>query len=152
MLGDNVATTFKIHNGDVINSGITGRPTMIGNNVGESDVGKAHEKCIQDLQRSLSINRLRDGSGAGISELVGTLEGGGFGSVSILIKTRIRSMFTAIQNLQRKRLSVRPPLERFDTITNLIVTQNPDRTSYRFRVDTRTVVGQTIPVSGRVTP
>jgi len=147
-----MATTFKIHDGDVMISNITGRPTMIGNTVNESDVGKAHEKCVQDLQRSLSINRLRDGSGAGISELVGALEGSGFSSVAMLIKSRIRSMFIAIQNLQRKRLSARPPFERFDAITKLIVTQNQDRTSYRFRVDTRTVVGQTITQSGGIVP
>jgi len=147
-----MATTFKIQNGDTVISSVTGRPVMIGNVVGENDVGKAHEKDVQDLQRSLSINRLRDGSGAGISELVGTLEGSGFGSVSMLIKSRIRSMFTAIQNLQRKRLSVRPNTERFSSINNLLVTQNTDRTSYRFKVDTRTAAGQTITQSGSIVP
>jgi len=147
-----MATTFEIQNGDVMISNITGRPIMIGNEFGESDVGKAHEKCVQDLQRSLSIVRLRDGSGAGISELIGTLEGSGFGSVSILIKSRVRSMFTAIQNLQRKRLSARPLFEQFANITNLMVTQNTDRTSYRFRVDTKTTAGKIISQSGQITP
>ena len=143
-----MATTFEIQNGDAVVKNITGRPSMIGNIINENDVGKARSKTSQDLRRCLSISRIRDGSGAGINDLIGTLEGGGFASVSILVKNRIRSMFGAIQSLQRKRSDVRPLNEQFSTITTLIVTQLPDKTSYRFRLDTRTAAGRTISQSG----
>ena len=143
-----MAVTFEIKNGDVVESNITGRPNLIGNVIGEDVIGKSKAKTSQDLQRCLSIGRLRDGSGAGITDLVGTLEGGGFASISIMLKARIRSMFTAIQALQRKRLTVRPSHERFSSITTLIVTQQQDRTSYKFRLDARTVGGTTIVQSG----
>jgi hypothetical protein len=143
-----MATTFEIQNGDVVIKNVTGRPSMIGNVVGENDAGKSHIKSAQDLRRCLSISRIKDGTGAGINDLIGTLEGSGFASVGILIKNRIRSMFTSVQSLQKKRLEVRPPNERFNTITSLIVTQRPDRTSYRFRLDTKTYAGGTIGQSG----
>jgi hypothetical protein len=151
MFGGIMATTFKVQNGDVVIKNITGRPSMIGNVVGAYDAGQARDKTAQDLRRCLSISRLKDGSGAGINDLVGILDGGGgFASVAILVKSRIRSMFTSICALQRKRVNVRPPNEQFKDISALIVTQLSDKTSYKFRLDTKTVAGGTITQSGTI--
>ena len=147
-----MATTFEIASGDVVVNNVTGRVNMIGNVAAETDIGKAHIKCVQDLRRCLSIVRLQDGTSAGINELVGSINRGGFGSISILIKARIRSMFDAIRTRQKERPSVRPLSEKFKEITTILVTSMPDNTSYKFRVDTTTFRGETIKQSGIISP
>lgn len=146
-----MAISFEIKNGDVTVSKITGRPNIIGNLIGQDDPDQSRRKTSQDMKRCLSINRIKDGSGAGITEFVGAIDGAGFGSISILLKSRIRSMFTAILRLQRKRLSVRPAAEQFSDIKSLQVVSIPnDRTAYKFRLDTRTMAGRTITQSGTI--
>ena len=150
---DNMATTFRISNGDVVVKSVTGRPDMIGNILDGNDAGKAREKVIQDLKRCISISKIRDGSGAGIVELAGMVDGVGIGSVAVLIKTRLINMFTAILQLQKKRVNIRPSNERFNNINRIMVTPDvSDKVAYRFRIDTKTVSGGTIVQSGTILP
>ena len=145
-----MATTMKVKNGDVVLNGTTGRPKLIGNVLGESDTTKSKEKSTQDLQRCLSINRVMNGTGAAISELVGVI-GGGLSSISILVSNRIRGMFSAILAAQRKSQVQRPDGERFRAITFLQVLPNANsKTDYKFRLDTKTFSNKTIVQSGTI--
>jgi hypothetical protein len=145
-----MATTMKVKNGDVVLNGTTGRPKLIGNVSGENDTTKSKEKAVQDLQRCLSINRVTNGTGAAISELVGVVSGsGGFSSISILVSNRIRGMFSAILAAQRKSQVQRSDGERFRAITFLQVLPNANsKTDYKFRLDTKTFSNKTIVQSG----
>lgn len=148
-----MATTLKISNGDIVVNNSTGRAKFIGNNIGENDISKAKEKNSQDIQGALSIERIPSGAGAGIQELVGRLQGTGVSAIPILLNRQIREMFTAIIDLQRRRLSVRPTRERFSRIVVLRVSQNrgaDSPTSWRFRLDIRTAAGDTLTQAGTV--
>lgn len=146
-----MATTLKIANGDVIINTSTGRPKLIGNAVGENDTAKSREKTVQDIRGSLSIARNRNGTGAGISELVGRLQGNGINSVPILLNKRIRDMFSNILRLQRRRLNIRPASERFTRISFLQIFRDKNApTNFRFRLDVKTSTGETLTQSGTV--
>ena len=144
-----MATTFKIKNGDVTLGQASGRPLLLGNTIGENDAVKAHSKAVQDIQGSLSIERIKSGAGAGIVELIGMAQEVGFVSASVLIGQRIRDMFSSLLKLQRVRPNTRPRGERFSRITLLQVIQDPQvRTAFRFRLDVRTNTNSTIIQSG----
>lgn len=146
-----MATTFKINNGDVVMNTSTGRPKLVGNTINENDPAKAREKTSLDLQRSLSIERLSDGSGAGIIELVGNVEEIGASSAQSLLNRRIRNMFSSILSLQRRRPGARPASERFARIILLIINADrQDPTTFRFRLDTQTAEGLRQTTSGTI--
>ena len=146
-----MATTMKVRNGDVVLNGTTGRPKLIGNVVGGDDTTKSKEKAVQDLQRCLSINRVMNGTGAAISELVGVIDGAGLSSISMLVSSRIRGVFSAILSAQRKAQINRPAGERFRVISFLQVLPNTNsKTDYKFRLDTKTFSNKTIVQSGTI--
>ena len=150
-LGYDMATTFQISNGDVIVNNSTGRAKLIGNPVGETNEPQSKAKANQDLKRSLSINSLRDGSGAGLGELVGNTDAFGITSTQILLNKRIRSMFSALIILQGKRQSIRPAAEQFLNIALLrIFSENTDKTQFRFRLDGRLKSNEILPLSARL--
>jgi hypothetical protein len=146
-----MATTFKISNGDVVVNTSTGRSKLIGNEINESNGPKAKEKANQDLKRSLSITRLRDGSGAGLAEIVGNTDAFGITSTQILLNKRIRQMFGALVFLQNKRRGIRPLQERFSNISLLrIFSASTDKTQFRFRLDVRTRSNENLVLAGRL--
>jgi hypothetical protein len=146
-----MATTAKVKNGDVVINGSTGRPKIIGNATNENDNTKSKEKVIQDLQRCLSINRVPTGTGAAISELVGTIDGAGLSSITMLVTSRIRSMFAAILSAQRRNQINRPAGERFRVISLLqVLPVLGSKTDYKFRLDTKTFSNETITQSGSI--
>jgi hypothetical protein len=147
-----MALTFKITNGDVEMNTSTGRPKMLGNDIGEDSIPKAREKVSQDMQRSLSINRIRSGTGAGISELVGLVQNVGFTSIKVILQRQITNMFSSLIRLQNIRSNIRPNNERFDKITLFrVLTDNTTKSSFKFRLDVTTVGGTTDIQSGTVT-
>jgi hypothetical protein len=145
-----MATTLKVRNGDVVVNDSTGRPKVIGNTTNERDTVKAREKAVQDLQRSLSINRVANGTGAAISELIGVIDGAGLSSITMLLNSRIRNMFAAIIKVQNQSRTNKPDGERFRTITFMQVIPDSTRTGYTFRLDTKTFANQTIVQSGSI--
>ncbi|KKL62268.1 hypothetical protein LCGC14_2186910, partial [marine sediment metagenome] len=146
------ALTFKITNGDVEVNTSTGRPKMIGNALNENIFFKAKEKTSQDMRRSLSINRIRNGTGAGMAELVGTVQQVGFLSIKVLLQRQILNMFSSLIRQQSIRPGVRPRNERFKKITLFrILPSSTEKTSYIFRLDVTTVGGGKITESGTIT-
>jgi len=145
-----MATTLKVKNGDVVVNGSTGRPKTVGNEVGSTDTAKSREKAVQDLYRCLSINRVENGTGAAIAELIGTISGAGLSSITMLLSGRIRSMFASLITAQRKNQLNRPDGERFRGITFLQVLPDSSKTGYRFRLDTKTFSNEIIVQSGSI--
>lgn len=146
-----MALTFKITNGDVVLNTSSGKPVMLGNDLNENIASKAKDKASQDLGGALSINRIRSGAGAGISELVGVMQEVGFISTKVLLQRQITNMFSSLIRLQSIRSGVRPNNERFSNITLFKITQNPyNGTLYNFRLDISTVGGGTIVKSGTI--
>lgn len=143
-----MATTLKVANGDFVVNGATGRPKTIGNNIGVSDKAASKEKSSQDLRGGLSINRIASGAGAGISELVGVTQELGPDSTSILVSQRIRDMVLSIIKLQLRRSNIRPVGEKFSRVSLLQVIPKDDKTSFRFRLDVRTLANETLTQSG----
>lgn len=144
-----MATTLKISNNDVVINKSTGRPKLIGNPLNESNREQSRLKTSQDLKRCLSIASIKDGSGAGLAELVGNTDTIGITSTQILLNKAIRQMFASIINLQSKRLGVRPSSERFSNIALFrIYTENDDQTQFRFRFSVRTRLGNELTLSG----
>lgn len=147
-----MATTFKVVNGDISVSASSGRPNIIGNTIGENDPAKAAEKNRQDLYRCLSLETIKNGTTAGLQNMVGTVPKFGSSAISILVNRRIRSMFAAILTEQNKRPSIRPFSERFKLISLLRVFPANDnsKTNFRFRLGVKTVKGSTAEITGVV--
>jgi len=145
-----MATTFEIKSGDIVVNRSNGRPRIIGNIVGNNSPIQAKKKSNQDLQRSLSIGRISNGTGAAINELQGTVGTIGSSGVSILMMQQINNMFSSILAVQAIRPEIRSLNERFSTINTLLVTPNSDNVSFRFYLDTSTIAGETITQSGNI--
>ena len=146
-----MALTFKITNGDVELNTSTGRPKLIGNSLNENVIAKAKEKTSQDMRRSLSINRIRNGTGAGISELVGMTSSVGDASMKVLLQRQILNMFSSIIRQQNIRSNVRPRNERLASITLFrIIPDAVSKTAFNFKLDVVTVGGLTITQSGTI--
>lgn len=140
-----MATTFKISNGDVVLSQVTGRPELIGNAIEEGiiakDNGAARSKLRQDLARSLSLERVRAGTTANIQSIIGIVPQFGAQTVSLLVNRQIRDMVSAIIREQSKRPNVRPPSEKIRSISKLQVfpdNRTDASTAFRFRLGIRT--------------
>ena len=136
-----MAITFKITNGDVEFNGSTGRPKTLGNDLEENDLVKAKNKATQDIQRSLSLDRISTGDTAAINELAGLEQDGGAVPAQILLNRQIRDMHSNLIRLQRLRSGVRPDNEKFARIVFLQTIRDTDKTTLRFRVDFQTIGG-----------
>ena len=145
-----MATTFKIINNDVVLSNVSGRPNLIGNVINENVLSKAKNKTSQDMRRSLSINRIRNGTGAGINELIGTTRDlSQTLSARILLQRQILNMFRSLIRQQNIRPNVRPNNEKFNKITLFrILPETGTKTAFRFRLDVTTEGGGVIIESG----
>jgi len=149
-----MALTFKISDGDVEFNTSTGRPKLIGNEIGENVLSKSKEKARQDLQGALSIDRINSGAGAGISELVGLVKQTGFASTKVLLQRQINNMFRSLVRLQNRRPNIRTDNERFSSITLFRIIEQPAtgvKTAYKFRLDVVTVGRGSIIQSGTIT-
>lgn len=146
-----MAITFKISNGDVIMGTNSGKPTIIGNEVNEDDIGKAKIKNIQDIKRCLSLEPLLDGTTAGLQKLVGTVPQFGSSAIASLVNRRIRSMFSSILREQAKRPNARSQYERFSAISVLrVYPYESSRTSFRFKFGAKTTSNVITSVNGLV--
>jgi hypothetical protein len=73
----------------------------------------------------------------------------GISSMSVMLGRLIRNMFAALLRRQKVNISTRPNSEKFSSISSLIVTSNTsDRVSFNFKLDTKTIAGETIKQSG----
>lgn len=132
-----MATTFKIKNGDIVMSNVSGRPTLI----------TASEKVKQDIVEFFTIQILPSGFGAGLEQLIGVVPLGDAIFVSMADKM-ITEGLDAFRSLQRSDLNItRSAEERIIGATSIHVSQDPtDPTKYRFRANIITESGLPIPV------
>jgi len=146
-----MALTFSISNGDVVMGTNSGKPTLIGNDVNEDDIGKAKIKNSQDIKRCLSLELIQDGTTAGLQQLVGTTPQFGSSAISSLVNRRIRTMFSSILREQAKRPNARSRYERFQAIAVLrVYPYESSRTSFRFKFGVKTTNNTITNVNGLV--
>ena len=149
--GNNLmAQTFKMLNGDIVVSVSTGQPKLIGNAVGETDKGTAKQKAVSDMQRCLSLERVSNGTGAGIVELKGYVPGFGSMGVAVLMNRQIRNMFASILRVQKNSPVYRPLYELLSSIVMLQVIPQADMTSFYFKVDVVTAGNVSAELSGSI--
>jgi len=121
--------TFKVVNGDVQLSSATGRIRLV----------DRREKLRQDVKQNLEMAPQVNGTGAGLSELVGLAS-----SPVVLaaeVSRRIRSSFEALKQVQRGQQQDRTPEESVAYVTDIAVgpiadplTKSPSFTTYAYRV------------------
>lgn len=132
-----MTTTFQVAGGDVVMDARTGRPKLLSGRV----------KLRQDVGEMLGVERLRDGFGAGLVELVGRVSSPF--ALQAEVARRVREGVAAMQALQRRfHWSERPDEERLLGLQQLVVGLARDPatgaltyTDVTFRADVVTVAG-----------
>jgi hypothetical protein len=102
------------------------------------------------LQRCLSLELIKNGTTAGLQNLVGTVPQFGSSGISALINRSIRNMFSSILREQNKRPDARSAYERFNSISLLRVYPDENKTGFRFRLGVKTFNGTITNMSGIV--
>lgn len=131
-----MSQTLLISNGDVVMSSANGRPiTLTGRN-----------KLSQDVQEFFTVAVQANGFGAGIEELVGTVDISTDILVSIADK-QITDGLDVFQSLQQSDLRIpRTTDEKIFSITDLHVdVDSQDPTKFYFRANINTEAGIQIP-------
>lgn len=135
-----MASTFKMSNGDVRISAMSGRPTLV----------SGLQKTRQDVHEMLTIDTLPNGFGAGIISSVGVTAP----SPQILVNLTKMRISRAIDNLRTIRLArrhVHGPDEIVVKVEQLHVAPafgNPKEIEFSVRL--RTAAGDVAGVSGKV--
>lgn len=137
-----MSKTFKIINGDVIISNVTGRPVTI----------TGLEKTSQDIHEFFEISIQPNGFGAGIDDLVGVLSYGGDSLIVGLLDRRIREGIAEFRTIQRSNIKIpRSADERIAGVSGIQASQDPqDPTKFYFRANVITDSGRVLPVSNTI--
>lgn len=131
-----MAQTFKIENGDIVVSNVTGRPVTI----------SGSDKLLQDITEFFEVEILPNGFGAGIEQLIGVLSFGGDAVFTSLADRQIRDGISEFRALQRSNSKiVRDPIERVVGVQGVQVAQDlQDPTKYYFRANIVTESGKVL--------
>ena len=112
--------TFQIVSGDVVLDEL-GRPVLV---TGET-------KLLQDVMESLVVGRNKDGYGAGLADLIGTIP---LGNVPAGIVLKVRQALEYYRSLQRTQPDLSPS-ERLIKLINVTSERiRPGHTDYSFNV------------------
>ena len=133
-----MATTFKIVNGDVVVSSMSGRPVTL----------QGRDATKQHVAENLSIDQQSNGIGAGVRQLVGTVPTDAT-AMAIVVTNRIRDSFSSMRALQLADYNCpRDNNEVIATVRNLVVIPAPsDPRNYLYTASIMTVAGQALAVS-----
>lgn len=136
-----MSQTFKITNGDVVISAVSGKPSLVSDS----------QKLRQDLSEFFTVNMQPSGFGAGLDQLIGIVES----SSDLYISLAYRYITNGIANFIRLQKSdTRIPRSSLESISKLgyinIQQDSVDKTTFRFVSSIITVSNDTVQLTGTI--
>lgn len=134
-----MAKTLQIRNGDIVENALSGRPRLI----------EGSAKLRQDVGEMLAVDEQTDGFGAGIRQLIGTINESEFGDVPLLLSRNIRRATERMVVLQQAQRAVRTDAETLSKLSLLKATPVQGSASdYQFQAAFLSLDGDTIKRTG----
>ena len=133
-----MSSTFKVENGDVVISSMSGRPIMV----------SSKAKLRQEIKEMLTIEILPSGFGTNLDALIGSIPNRLF-TITILLERQIRKSLDVLKAIKIKRRSTHTTDEMISKIAQIsVVPAKTDQTLYTFKVDVTTEDGGSQSVNG----